>query len=348
MDNNMKILTIFTGGTIGSHVDQSGYISTSASAPYILLEMYNNYISDTTHESLANTPIEFVSSEPYEILSENLDALHISMLIKHIHTQIKLHQDADGIIITHGTDTLQYTAAMLSYAFATINMPILLVSSAYVLSDPRANGLLNFIGAVEFIKDKICNGVFVSYSNDCQKVLFHHGTSLITPPTCSADMDSIMNSYYASYDTVRGIDINQDAISYDITEFADIDEWIHSADSIENMLLAHPPILWLHVHPGIKYPTISGSEDLPKAILLESYHSGTLCMDKELFNFANSAKSLNIPIFLIGSAPNKTEYESVKAFEDLGITVLYGMTPIAQYCKLWLALSLQLDLKSIY
>ena len=63
-------------------------------------------------------------------------------LAKYIKEQIE-SEKYDGIIITHGTDTLQYTSAMLGYMFDDVSIPIVLVSSNYVLEDKRANGLIN-------------------------------------------------------------------------------------------------------------------------------------------------------------------------------------------------------------
>ena len=51
----------------------------------------------------------------------------------------------DGVIITHGTDTLQYTAAFTGYIMAGAQIPIVLVSANYVLEDVRSNGVDNFI-----------------------------------------------------------------------------------------------------------------------------------------------------------------------------------------------------------
>jgi len=80
-------------------------------------------------------------------------------LITAIEAQHPEHYD--GIIITHGTDTLAYTAAALSFYFNAIKIPILLVSSDYPLDDSKANGLDNFMCAVEFIRQK-CGQVFLS------------------------------------------------------------------------------------------------------------------------------------------------------------------------------------------
>ena len=148
----MNILVIFTGGTIGSAVSD-GWISPSDDMKYLLLEKYREKTGDD---------IEFDTLNPYTILSENLTAEYLNMLTDCVKKNISLY---DGIIVAHGSDTLQYTAAALSLVLGNDIVPVMLVSSNYPLEDERANGTDNFIAATEFITAKAGKGVFISYKN---------------------------------------------------------------------------------------------------------------------------------------------------------------------------------------
>ena len=141
----MNISVIFTGGTIGSSVQQS-FVSTDAQMPYRLLTMY-----ETEQKKKGVTIPNFQTEAPYTTLSEYMDGSHLNLLIACIHEQ--LTKNIDGIIVTHGTDTLPFTAAALGMCFAYAKVPILLVSSNYILDDPRANGLTNFTAAVDYIRN---------------------------------------------------------------------------------------------------------------------------------------------------------------------------------------------------
>ena len=99
----MKILVIFTGGTIGTSI-KNGWADIDANTKYMLLNGYNN-----------KDNIEFVTASPYSTLSENLSAKHLNLLQKEIADNII--KDFDGIIVTHGTDTLQYSATAIEYAY---------------------------------------------------------------------------------------------------------------------------------------------------------------------------------------------------------------------------------------
>ena len=158
-----NILVVFTGGTIGSTATE-GTINTAIGASFKLIGQFQQYYKN--HQE-----INFCMLQPLQILSENLAPCVWQTLIATIEAQQP--DQYDGIIITHGTDTLAYTAAALSFYFNAIKIPMLLVASDYPLDNPRANGLDNFICAVEFILQNIKAGVFVPYRNQQQTTQVH-------------------------------------------------------------------------------------------------------------------------------------------------------------------------------
>ena len=71
----------------------------------------------------------------------------------------------DGIIIGHGTDTLAYTSAALSFMFEKINIPVLIVGSQRSSDRGSSDAAMNLICATNFI----ANGDFVGVA-----VCMHH------------------------------------------------------------------------------------------------------------------------------------------------------------------------------
>lgn len=89
-----KILVILTGGTIGSRVEGK-IINTTAASSYRLIQLYNEKYADDT---------EFEVIQPINILSENLTPIEWGILCNCI---LELDfEKYEGIIITHGSDTL--------------------------------------------------------------------------------------------------------------------------------------------------------------------------------------------------------------------------------------------------
>jgi len=157
-----KILVVTTGGTIGSTVENN-VINVDDDAKHLLLQMYK--------ELPEVQQVNFDIISPINVLSENVtieDWLKIVNSIKE-----KNLSEYAGIIITYGTDTLGYFANVLKYMLHKVEIPVMLVSSNKVLTDPKANGLENFKVAVDFIVGNRQNGVFVAYKNTDGVVYVH-------------------------------------------------------------------------------------------------------------------------------------------------------------------------------
>ena len=323
----MKVCVIFTGGTIGSILDQTGYIGPKEGTPYRLLDMYQTrYFAD----------VEFETVEPYRILSENLSAKNLLTLFDTVR-QMTERKDIDGIIITHGTDTLQYGAAMLGYVFGNVQIPIVLVSSNYVLDDVRANGMTNFHYALEFIKGKYGMGVFVSYCNAGEHPTIHRATRLQPLIPYSDYVASVQDSWYGRFENSHFISNKEyDVKSGQRTLMAEV-------ESVQ-LLECSDKIAWIHPYVGMVYPQLT---DEMEAVLHGSYHSGTVCVDGPLKEFMKSANEKEIPVFLTGLLTGVDAYETVKEYEKMGITVLHTSSEVAQYCKLWLAVSNGLNVREI-
>ena len=171
----MKIYVVFTGGTIGSSVS-GGVISPADSSKSVLLE---NYIA------LHGNDVSFETAAPYFALSENLCAENLNSLVRCVCGIAE--NGGEKIIVCHGTDTLQFSAAALSYALAGTKACAVLVSANYPLSDSRSNGFANFEAAVDFLKNNNSRGVRVSYKNigdECAEIL--DAAHLLTYPEGSA------------------------------------------------------------------------------------------------------------------------------------------------------------------
>ena len=71
-------------------------------------------------------------------------------------------------------------------------------------------------------------------------------------------------------------------------------------------------------------------------VLHESFHSGTLnTVSRAAKSFFAEAKRRGIPVFLTGVTKGDA-YAGVAAFEELCITPLYHIAPVAAYVKLWM------------
>ena len=302
----MKIAVIFTGGTIGSCI-KDDFIGVDNKMQYVLLKNYEN-----------DNEIVFDTSSPYSILSENLSAKELNLLQKEIAE--KLSQDFDGIIVTHGSDTLQYSSTAIENAFGDCKIPVLFVSADYPLEDNRSNGFANFKCAVEFIRNKISNGVFVSYKNDDENITnIHIPSKLLGHNELNANVYSIDKSPFAQYDG----------------NFTVNDVYSCKGNGIVNYS-EDSQILVVSSVPADNY---SYSLENVEAILFKPYHSATLNTSNEkLVSFCKSATEKRIPMYVLG-AKSETGYESTRIYKDLNINILPYGTFVSAYMKLWAELS---------
>lgn len=131
-----KVSIISTGGTIASKVDyKTGAVSPALSAR----DMYE---SAPELGEIAEIKTEIL----YSLLSENLSPSHWKAIAQSVLKHVR--EGADGIVITHGTDTLGYTAAALSFALRNMPVPVILVGSQRSSDRPSSDAYLNLKAAV--------------------------------------------------------------------------------------------------------------------------------------------------------------------------------------------------------
>lgn len=312
----MTISVIFTGGTIGS-LTKNEWVGIDASAKYMLLNRFSHA-----------DDVVFDTVEPYSVLSENLSAAELNRLQDAV--QAELQKRPDGIIITHGTDTLQYAAAAIEFAFADAALPIVFVSADYPLDNDRSNGHINFEAAVGFIRHSGAKGVFVSYKNQNRDTVdIHMASRLRQHAESSANLYSLGDSVCATYNgaltVCRTIDA-ADTAALGVVPYTD-DAAVLTIESV----------------PGNRY---AYALDGVKAILLKPYHSATLnTQSAALEALCQRAHTAGIPVIVAG-VPSGGGYESSQRFDDLHIHVAPYSGFAALYMKLWAAVSLGRDILS--
>lgn len=131
-----KILMIGTGGTIASQQTEDGL------APGLTPEELLGYIPD-----VANV-CEVETTQIMNLDSTNVTPAHWRKIVETIE---KNYYSYDGFVIAHGTDTLAYTAAALSYMIQNSSKPIVITGAQkpidMVVTDAKTNLLDSFIYA---------------------------------------------------------------------------------------------------------------------------------------------------------------------------------------------------------
>ena len=302
-----RVLVVFTGGTIGSESDENT-IKASKGTAKVLLSIYKESIGED---------VGFTAITPLNILSENLKPEDWATLIHSIEEAN--YRSFDGVIITHGTDTLAYSATLLALYFHAIKIPMLLVSSHLPLEDKLSNGFVNFTAAVDFIKENIASGLFVSYKNPSETFTsIFLGTRIAMSTQLSSHFESI-DGIYAKYENNHfhgqtNIQIKESTFNL-------------KASFTKNILYIKP-------YPGINYHHYN--LDKVDAVLHDLYHSGTANFEI-LHDFIQECFEMNIPIFLAPLRKEQNVYESTALLQQDQATFIYNISIEATLAKLYIA-----------
>ncbi|MCK4811627.1 MAG: Glu-tRNA(Gln) amidotransferase subunit GatD [Methanosarcinales archaeon] len=176
------VAILSTGGTIASRVDyRTGAVTAQSTAEEIIAAI-------PELEEIAN----YRSRVVYNILSENMRAEYWIELARAIFEEI--NKGADGVIVTHGTDTMGYTAAALSFMI-TPPVPVVLVGSQRSADRPSSDNAMNAICATSVaVSDiaEVCVVMHESTSDD--HCLIHRGTRVRKMHTSRRDAFRSINA----------------------------------------------------------------------------------------------------------------------------------------------------------
>ncbi|MBU1202185.1 MAG: Glu-tRNA(Gln) amidotransferase subunit GatD [Nanoarchaeota archaeon] len=145
---NLPTMSILhTGGTIASKVDYSTGAVIAQFTEGELLSMFPEI------KNLANINSRLIRN----MQSEMMRFSHYNLLAKAIAEEAK--KGVDGVILTHGTDTMHYTAAALSFALENLTIPVILVGSQRSSDRGSTDAAMNLLAAVQFITNTDFAGV---------------------------------------------------------------------------------------------------------------------------------------------------------------------------------------------
>jgi L-asparaginase len=131
-----KILLIHTGGTIGMTRDGSSGVL----RPDMFYAGLLKVIPEIS--AIADMEVEI----PFVLDSAELNFQHWQKLAAIIKKRLP---GVNGVVITHGTDTLAYTASALSYMLQNVPIPVILTGAQRPLDELRSDARNNLINAVE-------------------------------------------------------------------------------------------------------------------------------------------------------------------------------------------------------
>ncbi len=353
-----EILVILTGGTICSLPEGEGGKNQSDAKKTRLYLEENFRKSASPYRETAKFSYRRL---PQDLLSENM-TVEAQNGILDIFRKEALSRYA-GVIVLHGTDTLAYTAALLSLALAGIPCPVCLVSAQLALKkevkvaegteektilvdEERSNGYANFRAAVELILNGILPNVYAVYRNEGDGMpLLHLGAHLLQCPNGSDDFHSASEMRIPEGESARhaGVRFASETCYY------------------KNVAALSGGVLLLSPYTGLSYGALRLDGFL--AVVHGTYHSESVCIGRpanpekkaahltleevapsdrpySILSLLSECKGREIPVFLAPCNGATAKYGTTANAIREGAHPVRDITLPAAYAKALLGLAL--------
>lgn len=177
------ISILSTGGTISSKIDyRTGGVNASYTADDLLQ-------SAPELREIANIKSRFLMN----VMSEDMTPKLWVKMAKEAAKE--LNSGLDGVVITHGTDTMHYSTAALSFLLRDLGKPVVFTGSQRSSDRGSSDGFMNLICSVILAKDDV-SGVFLVMHGDMEDkcCLAHKGTKVRKMHTSRRDAFKSINS----------------------------------------------------------------------------------------------------------------------------------------------------------
>lgn len=136
-DKNKKVVSILgCGGTIASRIEYTTGAVFPAFSPADLI------LSFPKLKELANIK----GRKLFDLFSEDMTPKHWQIIAREVAKEIK--KSVDGVVLMHGTDTMHYTSAALSFMLQNLPVPIILVGAQRSSDRGSSDNELNLLSAV--------------------------------------------------------------------------------------------------------------------------------------------------------------------------------------------------------
>ena len=314
-----SILLIYTGGTIGMKEDPALGALTPFDFSQILEEV----------PELGKFAYR-IDSHTFSPLIDSSD-VEPSLWIELAHLIEERYDEYDGFVILHGTDTMAYSASVLSFMLEGLTKPVIFTGSQLPIGTPRTDGKENLISAVEIAAAKdtegyalvpevcICFDNILMRGNRTSKLNsdnFRAFRSENCPPLAEAGISIRYNSQ-----------IIRKPASWDVKPV-----FHKSLDTRVSILKIHPGIT-----PQVVKDIIC-SEDT-RAVIIETYGAGNAPSKEWFIDIIRQASGqgkilMNVTQCLAGSV-NMDIYATGKCLKEAGVISGYDSTTEGALGKLF-------------
>ena len=243
---------------------------------------------------------------------------------------LDINNGTDGIVIAHGTDTMHYTAAALSFMVKT-PIPIIITGAQRSSDRPSSDANINLIDSVIAAKGDIAEVcVCMHGSLNDQYTYLHKGTKVRKMHTSRRDTFRSINAQPIAKIQNRKVSINPE---YNYTK--------RGENELELNTAIEEKVGFVKSFPGISEEYVEYHIDKGyKGLVIEG--TGLGHVPNNLIDSFKRARDENIPVIMTSQClygrVNMNVYSTGREILDAGVISGLDMTPETTYVKLCWAL----------
>lgn len=303
-----KILLLTTGGTIASRESANG-LQPALSASDVL----QAFSYDTSRFVIATQGL-------FDMDSSNIQPEEWQIIARKIEQE---YENYDGFVITHGTDTMAYSASALSYILQNLAKSVVLTGSQIPIGQDISDAQTNLTTALWAVEAGVW-GVTVAFN---RRII--RGTRAVKVSTMSFDAFQSVNAPYLAQINTDGIHVSDDG-----------HQFIRQDQPFTVLPNLYNKVFLLKVIPGTQPDLI---ESLPalgyKGLVIEAFGAGGIhYLHRDLLQSLERLIDKGVLVVICSQClydrSDLTLYEVGRRLMDIGVVPAFDMTTEAIVTKL--------------
>lgn len=299
---NSKVLIVYTGGTIGMVESPAGLV---ASDDFVAL--LQQFFAQQPHDC----------DWSYQALYPALDSAQMTpahwLTIRDLIVHKSLKEQCSGVLVLHGTDTLAYSAAALSFLLLGFALPVVFTGAMLPASAPQSDAWPNLQTAYRALAGGLNAGVYVAFAG---RLLSGVRTMKVSSSACDAFQEHQRPATQAQRTSLPA------ALNYQVIRRL-----------VSTMVV---PMV-----PGFSAELLQCliEQSAPDALILECYGSGTACINPAFIRALHMAQERSIFVVGISQCPAGSvvfeQYATGSALHTAGVLSGMGLSREAALGKIF-------------